>query len=48
MQPIHLAIGLVEGLIIAAVVFLYLEGTAEILEKAALGKNWEAYPFKGY
>ena len=39
MQPIHLAIGLVEGLIIAAVVSFIWKERPEILEKAALGKK---------
>lgn len=38
MQPIHLAIGVVEGLIVAAVVSFIWKERPEILEKAALGE----------
>ncbi|MEQ8201805.1 MAG: energy-coupling factor ABC transporter permease [Syntrophomonadaceae bacterium] len=38
MQPIHLAIGLVEGLITAAIVTYVWKARSEILEKAALGQ----------
>lgn len=38
MQPIHLAIGVVEGLITAAVVTFVWRARPEILEKAALGE----------
>ncbi|PKM83110.1 MAG: cobalamin biosynthesis protein CbiM [Firmicutes bacterium HGW-Firmicutes-14] len=38
MQPIHLAIGIVEGLVIAAVVSFVWKERPEIIEKATLGK----------
>jgi len=39
MQPVHLAIGMVEGLIVAAVVSFVWKERPEILEKAALGET---------
>jgi len=39
MQPIHLAIGIVEGLITAAVVTFVWKARPEILERAAVGKT---------
>ncbi|MGE5527742.1 MAG: energy-coupling factor ABC transporter permease [Patescibacteria group bacterium] len=42
MQPIHLAIGLVEGLITAAVVTFVWRARPEILERAASGKAYGA------
>lgn len=38
MQPIHLAIGLVEGLVTAAVVIFIWQARPEILEKSAIGE----------
>lgn len=38
MQPIHLAIGVVEGLVVAAVVSFVWKERPEIIEKAALGQ----------
>jgi len=39
MQPIHLAIGIVEGLIVAAVVTFVWKARPEIIESAAIGKT---------
>lgn len=47
MQPIHLAIGLVEGLVTAAVVMFILKESPEILRKTALGQPFGNIPIKG-
>jgi cobalt/nickel transport system permease protein len=46
MQPIHLAIGIVEGLITAAVVGFIWKACPEIIEKASLGKTIGSIPIK--
>lgn len=46
MQPIHAAIGLVEGLITAAVVVFVLKESPEILHKAALSQPFGSIPLK--
>nr|WP_216364515.1 energy-coupling factor ABC transporter permease [Moorella sp. E308F] len=46
MQPIHLAIGLVEGLVTAAVVAFIWKARPEIIEKAALGEKLGGIPIK--
>ncbi len=46
MQPIHLAIGLVEGLITAALVIFVLKESPEILNKTALGQSLSGIPVK--
>lgn len=46
MQPIHLAIGVVEGLITAAVVGFVWKACPEIIEKASLGKNFGSVSIK--
>lgn len=46
MQPIHLAIGLVEGLIVAAVVSFVWKERPEIIEKAALGEKLGSFSIK--
>ncbi|MCR6544053.1 energy-coupling factor ABC transporter permease [Dehalobacterium formicoaceticum] len=46
MQPIHLAIGIVEGVIIAAVVSFIWKERPEILEKAALGEALGSFSIK--
>lgn len=38
MQPIHLAIGVVEGLVVAVIVSFVWKERPEIIEKAALGE----------
>jgi cobalt/nickel transport system permease protein len=40
MQPIHLAIGIVEGLVTAAVVSFVWKARPEIVEKAESGESW--------
>jgi len=47
MQPIHLAIGIVEGLVTAAVVTFVWRARPEVLEAAATGKARSAFPLKG-
>lgn len=46
MQPIHLAIGVVEGLVTAAVVTFVWRARPEIIEKAALGETVGNIPMK--
>ena len=46
MQPIHLAIGLVEGLVIAAVVLFIKKEAPEILQKTAAGQPFGAISIK--
>jgi cobalt/nickel transport system permease protein len=46
MQPIHLAIGVVEGIVTAAVVTFIWKSRPEILEKAAAGERLGAVPLK--
>ncbi|MFZ5944060.1 MAG: energy-coupling factor ABC transporter permease [Bacillota bacterium] len=46
MQPIHLAIGVVEGLVVAAVVSFVWRERPEILEKVALGETLESVSIK--
>ncbi len=47
MQPIHLAIGIVEGLVTAAVVTFVWRARPEVLEAAATGKARSTFPLKG-
>lgn len=47
MQPIHLAIGLVEGLITAAIVMFIMKESPEILQKAAKGQPLGTISIKG-
>jgi len=47
MQPIHLAIGIVEGLVTAAVVTFVWRARPEVLEAAATGKVRTPFPLKG-
>lgn len=47
MQPIHLAIGIVEGLVTAAVVTFVWKARPEVLEAAAIGKTRSTSPLKG-
>lgn len=47
MQPIHLAIGIVEGLVTAAVVTFVWRARPEVLEAAATGQARSAFPLKG-
>lgn len=44
MQPIHLAIGIVEGLVTAGVISFIWQARPEILEKAAIGQPLGALP----
>jgi cobalt/nickel transport system permease protein len=46
MQPIHLAIGIVEGLVTAAVVLFVQRARPEILERAATGRSLAGVKFK--
>lgn len=46
MQPIHLAIGIVEGLVTAAVVLFILKESPEILKRSASGKPLGNIPIK--
>lgn len=46
MQPIHLAIGLVEGLITAVIVLFVMKESPEMLQKTAQGQPWGAIPVK--
>jgi cobalt/nickel transport system permease protein len=46
MQPIHLAIGLVEGLITAAVLYFVYKSRPEILESSTEGKKLGALSLK--
>jgi len=46
MQPIHLAIGLIEGLITASVVIFVWKARPEILDKAAMGKSFSGISMK--
>ncbi len=46
MQPIHLAIGFVEGLVTAAIVMFILKESPEILRKTALGQPFGNIPLK--
>ena len=47
MQPIHLAIGLVEGLVTAAIVMFIMKESPEILQKTALGHSLGTISIKG-
>ena len=47
MQPIHLAIGLVEGLVTAAIVMFIRKESPEILQKTAMGQPFGAISIKG-
>lgn len=47
MQPIHLAIGLVEGLVTAAIVMFIQKESPEILQKTAQGQPFGAIRIKG-
>ncbi|HWR41622.1 energy-coupling factor ABC transporter permease [Sporomusa sp.] len=47
MQPIHLAIGLVEGLVTAAIVMFIMKESPEILRKTAMGQPLGSIPIKG-
>ncbi|WP_094605980.1 Cobalt transport protein CbiM [Sporomusa silvacetica DSM 10669] len=47
MQPIHLAIGLVEGLVTAAIVMFIMKEAPEILQKTALGHPFGTISIKG-
>ena len=46
MQPIHLAIGIVEGLVTAAVVTFVWKARPEILERTAIGETLGSIPIK--
>jgi cobalt/nickel transport system permease protein len=46
MQPIHLAIGIVEGLVTAGVISFVWQARPEILDKAATGEPLGALPLK--
>ncbi len=47
MQPIHLAIGLIEGLVTAAIVMFVMKESPEILQKTAKGQPFGAIAIKG-
>lgn len=47
MQPIHLAIGLVEGLITAVIILFIKKESPEILQKAAIGQPFGNLSIKG-
>ncbi len=46
MQPIHLAIGVIEGLATAAIVIFIWKARPEILERAAIGETLRGVPIK--
>ncbi|CQR71108.1 Fused nickel transport protein NikMN [Sporomusa ovata DSM 2662] len=47
MQPIHLAIGLVEGLVTATIIIFVMKESPEILRKTAMGQAFDNIPIKG-
>lgn len=47
MQPIHLAIGLIEGLVTAAIIMFIKKESPEILQKTASGQSRGTVSFKG-